>query len=64
LDNIVPSDPNKPYEMKHVIESISDRNEFYEIAPDFAKNIIVVSVKLKAELLVLLLTSLRFSLDA
>lgn len=41
LDNIVPSDPNKPYEMKHVIESISDRNEFYEIAPDFAKNIIV-----------------------
>lgn len=41
MDNIVPSDPNKPYEMKHVIESISDRNEFFEIAPDFAKNIIV-----------------------
>lgn len=27
--------------MKIVIEAISDRNEFYEIMPDFAKNIIV-----------------------
>jgi acetyl-CoA carboxylase carboxyltransferase component len=40
LNNIVPFDPNKPYDMKVVIESISDRNQYYEIMPDYAKNII------------------------
>lgn len=40
LDNIVPEDPNKPYDMKIVIESCLDRNEFFEIMPDYAKNII------------------------
>jgi len=40
LNNIVPFDPNKPYDMKIVIDSILDRNQFYEIMPDYAKNII------------------------
>jgi propionyl-CoA carboxylase beta chain len=41
LNNIVPFDPNKPYDMKHVIENVVDRNDFYEIMPEYAKNIIV-----------------------
>lgn len=40
LNNIIPEDPNKPYDMKIVIESILDRNEFFEIMPDYAKNIV------------------------
>jgi len=40
LNNIVPFDPNKPYNMKIVVESILDKNNFFEIMPDFAKNII------------------------
>ena len=40
LNNIVPQDPNKPYDMMQVIKTVSDRNEFYPIMPDFAKNII------------------------
>lgn len=40
LNNIVPADPNKPYDMNVVIKGVTDRNEFYEIMPDFAKNII------------------------
>jgi propionyl-CoA carboxylase beta chain len=36
----VPFDPNKPYDMKIVIDAICDRNDFYEIMPDYAKNII------------------------
>jgi propionyl-CoA carboxylase beta chain len=40
LNNIVPFDPNKPYDMKIVIDAILDRNQFYEIMPDYAKNII------------------------
>jgi propionyl-CoA carboxylase beta chain len=27
--------------MKHVIENIVDRNDFYEIMPEYAKNIII-----------------------
>jgi propionyl-CoA carboxylase beta chain len=41
LNNVVPFDPNKPYDMKHVIDNILDRNEFYEIMPDYAKNILI-----------------------
>ena len=40
LNNVVPFDPNKPYDMKLIIEAISDRNYFYEIMPDYARNII------------------------
>ena len=36
----MPFDPNKPYDMKLVIEAISDRGQFYEIMPDYAKNIL------------------------
>jgi propionyl-CoA carboxylase beta chain len=41
LNNIVPFDANKPYDMKLIIENVLDRNEFYEIMPEYAKNIIV-----------------------
>jgi propionyl-CoA carboxylase beta chain len=41
LNNIVPFDPNKPYDMKLIIENILDRNEFYEIMPEYAKNILI-----------------------
>ena len=40
LNNIIPFDPNKPYQMRIVIESVLDRNKFFEIMPDFAKNIV------------------------
>jgi len=41
LNNIIPFDPNKPYDMKIVCESVVDNNHFYEIMNDYAKNIIV-----------------------
>lgn len=40
LNNIIPQDPNKPYDIKLVINSIVDRSDFFEIMPDFAKNIV------------------------
>jgi propionyl-CoA carboxylase beta chain len=40
LNNIVPFDPNKPYDMKIVAETILDRGSFFEIMPEFAKNIL------------------------
>ncbi len=41
LETLVPDNPNKPYNMKILIEKIIDEGDFFEIKPDFAKNIIV-----------------------
>jgi propionyl-CoA carboxylase beta chain len=40
LNNVIPTDPNKPYDMKIVLESVTDRHDFFEIMPEFAKNIL------------------------
>ena len=41
LDNVVPANPNIPYNIKDIIEPICDQQYFFEIQPDFAKNIVV-----------------------
>lgn len=41
LDNIVPEDPNKPYDMRTVLKYVSDDEHFVEIMPDYAKNIVI-----------------------
>jgi len=41
LDNIVPNSATLPYDMKHVIKFLVDDGDFFEIMPDYAKNIIV-----------------------
>jgi len=41
LNEIVPDNPNKPYEMKEVIARIVDDGDFFEVAEGFAQNIIV-----------------------
>lgn len=41
LTDIVPENPNKPYDMHKVIEGIIDEDSFYEIHKDHAENIIV-----------------------
>ncbi len=40
LSNIVPDNPNKPYDMHEVIRGIIDVDSFYEIHKDYAENII------------------------
>ncbi len=41
LDEVVPVDPNKPYDMKEIITSVIDNAHFLEVQPYFAPNIIV-----------------------
>jgi propionyl-CoA carboxylase beta chain len=41
LESIIPVDSNKPYEMKRVISTILDNNEFFEVHTRWAPNIIV-----------------------
>ena len=40
LNEILPDDPNKAYDMYKVISAITDNGEFFEVQPKFAKNII------------------------
>jgi propionyl-CoA carboxylase beta chain len=40
LDNIVPTDPNTPYDMKDIISCLVDEQTFFEIQEEYAKNII------------------------
>jgi propionyl-CoA carboxylase beta chain len=41
LDEIVPLNPNKPYDMHELIQGIVDADSFYEVQKDYAENIIV-----------------------
>jgi propionyl-CoA carboxylase beta chain len=41
LDTLVPTDPTKPYDIKELIEKVVDEGDFFEIQPEFAKNIII-----------------------
>ncbi len=41
LDTLIPDNPNKPYDMKELILKVADEGDFFEIQPDYAKNIIV-----------------------
>lgn len=41
LDSIVPDDANKPYDMHEIITKVVDNQNFFEIQPYYAKNIIV-----------------------
>jgi propionyl-CoA carboxylase beta chain len=40
LDSLVPESPNKPYDMKELIQKVVDEGDFFELAPSFAANII------------------------
>jgi propionyl-CoA carboxylase beta chain len=40
LDTLVPANPNKPYDMRELIAKVVDEGDFFEIGPDFARNII------------------------
>ena len=41
LDTLIPANPNQPYDMNELITKMVDEGDFFEIQPDFAKNIIV-----------------------
>ncbi|MBL7969460.1 MAG: acyl-CoA carboxylase subunit beta [Prolixibacteraceae bacterium] len=41
LNSVIPDNPNKPYDVKDVIHSIVDYNEFLEVHRNYAQNIVV-----------------------
>lgn len=41
LNTLVPENPNRPYNMLELIERVVDEGDFFQIQPDYAKNVIV-----------------------
>ena len=49
LNEIIPENPNMPYDMYEVIAGIVDNGEFMEVQPNFAKNLIVGFARFNGE---------------
>ena len=47
MNNIIPAERNRAYNIKDVIKLLSDPNSFIEVMRDFAKNIVVGFAKIK-----------------
>ncbi len=41
LDNLVPSSPNRPYDIKELVTKVVDEGDFFEIQPTSAGNIVI-----------------------
>ena len=41
LNTIIPSNPNQPYDIKEVIEEVTDADSFLEVHKEYAENIVV-----------------------
>jgi propionyl-CoA carboxylase beta chain len=41
LKSIVPSNPNKPYDIKEIIRAVVDNKHFFEVQEHFAKNMVI-----------------------
>ena len=46
LNLIIPENPNKPYDMKQIIHSVADDEDFFEVHEHYAENIIVGFVRM------------------
>ena len=47
LDSIIPDNPNKPYNMREVIEKIADESDFFELQEAHAKNILTGFIRME-----------------
>ena len=41
LNNLVPENPNQPYDIREVISMVTDHDSFFEVHKDYAENIVV-----------------------
>lgn len=51
LRDIVPDDANKPYDVKDVINLITDKRSFYEISENYAQNVVIGFARLDGKVI-------------
>ncbi len=49
LDTLVPANPNRPYDIKELIQKIADDGEFFELQPEHAKNMVIGFARMRGE---------------
>ena len=49
LNNLIPTNPNQPYDMKELIESVADDHNFFEVQEEYAKNIVIGYIRLNGK---------------
>jgi len=49
LDQLVPDDPNSPYDVKDVIREIVDHGSMFELQPEHAKNIVTAFARMEGQ---------------
>ena len=49
LSDLVPANPNQPYNIKEMIEAIADDNNFFELQSEFAANIVTGYIRLNGK---------------
>jgi len=49
LNTLVPDNPNKPYDIKELLIKVVDENDFFELQPDHAKNIIIGFARMEGQ---------------
>jgi len=47
LDTLIPDNPNAPYDMAELITKLADEGDFFEIQPDFARNILTGFIRIE-----------------
>lgn len=47
LNSFIPENPNKPYDVKDVIDALIDENSFFEVHKEYAENLVVGFGRLK-----------------
>ena len=41
LKTVVPDNPNKPYDIKAILRAVADEGHFFEVQPDYARNMVI-----------------------
>ena len=49
LDTLVPENPNKAYDMHELITKVVDDGDFFELQPDYAKNILIGFARMEGQ---------------
>lgn len=49
IRDIIPDDPNKPYDIKEIIHLLIDKNTFFEVSSGFAQNLVVAFGRLNGK---------------
>ncbi len=49
LSDVVPVDPNKPYDIKEIITEIADNNYFFEVMPNYAQNMVIGFIRMNGK---------------